>query len=118
MAGWHSNGGNVPEISVGEAWKRLSEQDGGQSLPPAIIDVRETWEYRGGHARGAVNIPLSEFQKRFAEVPTDREVLFICQLGSRSMQAAQFARRQGNARGVNVGGGTEAWQAQGLPMER
>jgi rhodanese-related sulfurtransferase len=115
MAGQQSGGAKVLEISVSEAWKRLSES--GQNPPPVLIDVREKWEYRGGHAQGAVNIPLSEFQKRFAEVPADREVLFICHLGGRSMQAAQFARAQGNERSVNVGGGTEAWQTQGLPME-
>ena len=116
MAGQQPGGANVPEISVSEAWKRLS--DGGQEPAPALIDVREAWEYRNGHAQGAVNIPLSEFQKRVAEVPTDREVLFICQMGGRSMQAAQFARARSSVRGVNVSGGTEAWQAQGLPMER
>ncbi|HLJ80817.1 MAG TPA: rhodanese-like domain-containing protein [Ktedonobacterales bacterium] len=116
MAGQQPGGANVPEISVSEAWKRLSE--GGQMPPPALIDVREAWEYRNGHAQGAVNIPLSEFQKRVSEVPTDREVLFICQMGGRSMQAARFMRTRGNERGVNVGGGTEAWQAQGLPMEQ
>lgn len=116
MAGQQSGGASVPEISVSEARKRLT--DGGQNPSPALIDVREAWEYRNGHAQGAVNIPLSEFQRRFSEVPTDRDVLFICQMGGRSMQAAQFARAQGNTRGVNVGGGTEAWQAQGLPMER
>lgn len=116
MAGQQPGGANVPEISVSEAWKRLSE--GGQTPPPALIDVREAWEYRNGHAQSAVNIPLSEFQKRVSEVPTDREVLLICQMGGRSMQAARFMRTRGNERGVNVGGGTEAWQAQGLPMEQ
>lgn len=116
MAGQQPGGARVPEISVSEAWQRLSE--GGQEPAPALIDVREVWEYRNGHAQGAVNIPLSELQRRITEVPTDREVLFICQVGGRSMQAAHFARARGNARGVNVGGGTEAWQAHGLPMER
>ncbi|HLZ23073.1 MAG TPA: rhodanese-like domain-containing protein [Ktedonobacterales bacterium] len=116
MAGQQSGGKNVPEISVSEAWKRLSE--GGQDTVPALIDVRETWEYRNGHAQGAVNIPMSVFQTRIAEVPTDRDVLFICQVGARSMQVAMFMRGRGLERAINVDGGTDAWQARGLPMER
>lgn len=105
----------VPAVSVREAWKRLSEK--GENTPPALIDVRETWEYEGVHAQGAVNIPLSQLQQRQAEVPRDREVLFICQMGGRSLMATRYMREQGVQQGVNVDGGTDDWQREGLPTQ-
>lgn len=105
----------IPVISVQEAWKRVAE--GEEHSAPALIDVREPWEYEGGHASGAVNIPLSQFQQRHTEVPRDREVLFICQVGARSLMAARYMRQQGVARAINVDGGTDDWRRQGLPMQ-
>ena len=108
--------GGVPEIEPRDAWQRLTATPG-DGPAPALVDVRETWEYAGGHARGAVSIPLSEFRERLGEVPGDRDVLFICHVGERSMMAARFARQQGVPHVFNVAGGTDAWQAQGLPMD-
>lgn len=116
MAGQHPSETHVPEISVSEAWRRLTEIAG--SPAPAFVDVREAWEYQSGHASGALNLPLSQLRQRHGEVPADREVLFICEVGARSMQAAQFMRTKGVERVANVGGGTQAWRAHGLPMER
>lgn len=117
MAG-ASGGQQVPELSAREAYARLEQPAEEGALAPALIDVREVWEYRAGHAAGAVNIPLSAFRERVGELPRDRDVLFICHVGQRSMMAARFARQQGVARVFNVDGGTDAWEAARLPMER
>lgn len=117
MAGTSS--GQVPELSAREAYGRLAQSEREESGPaPALIDVREVWEYRAGHAAGAVNIPLSVFRERVGEVPRDRDVLFICHTGQRSMMAAKFARQQGVAHVFNVDGGTEEWESARLPMEK
>ena len=115
-AGRGGEAGGVPEIEPRDAWRRLTATPEAGSVP-ALVDVREDWEYAGGHARGAVSIPLSQFRERLGEVPRDRDVLFICQVGQRSMMAARFARQQGVERVFNVAGGTDAWQAQSLPMD-
>ncbi|HEX6121846.1 MAG TPA: rhodanese-like domain-containing protein [Ktedonobacterales bacterium] len=102
----------VPEITVREAFTRMSEPH----PTPALVDVRETWEFQEGHAKDATNIPLSELRQRAGEVPRDREVLLICHSGQRSMRAAQFLRTQGVTHVANVLGGTAEWEAAGLPM--
>jgi rhodanese-related sulfurtransferase len=108
--------GRIPEITVREAWQRLASAG---AVPDAVlIDVRESWEYAQGHAAGAVPLPLSELQARAGAVPRDRDVLLICQVGQRSMLAAWFLRQQGVERVFNVDGGTDAWQAAQLPVER
>jgi rhodanese-related sulfurtransferase len=110
---FHSEQSAIPSIDTREAWTRLT-QPGSSAV---LIDVREAWEYRRGHARGAINIPLSQLQARISEVPQDREVLLICQSGHRSMQAAHLLQRQGVQRVVNVKGGTALWRLHGLPVE-
>jgi rhodanese-related sulfurtransferase len=103
----------VPAVGVGEAWERLSQE----KPAPSLIDVREEWEFRGGHAKGAKNIPLSQLGKRIGEVPRDSDILLICQSGNRSLSAAKLLQRQGITRAFNVSGGTSTWRMQRLPME-
>ena len=114
-------GANKPleEVTVREAWKELHQQEQSEmSAAPMLLDVREVYEFVEGHAQGAINIPLSEFRERYQEAPRDREILCICHMGSRSAQAGTFLLRQGWTHVKNVAGGTDEWEAAGLPMER
>ncbi len=106
------SGSRIPAISVQDAWERLSkEQD-----PPVLVDVRETWEFGRGHARGARNIPLGQVMQRLKEIPKDRDVLLICQSGNRSGNAAHALMQAGYTRIFNVSGGTNAWRLHHLPL--
>lgn len=98
----------VPEIDV-------DELERARPSAAAVIDVRQPEEYDAGHVPGARLIPLAEVAGRLGEVPTDGEVLVICQTGGRSARATDFFRRQGiDAR--NVAGGTKAWVESGRPV--
>jgi len=103
----------IRDVSVHKAADLLGA--GNEAAAPMLIDVREVWEYRLGHAPGAVNIPLSVFRARYAEIPKD--ILLICHIGQRSFAAAQFLRELGYTRLLNVEGGMDAWEAAGLPIE-
>jgi rhodanese-related sulfurtransferase len=103
----------LPDMTVREAASRLAEPDS----TALLLDVREPYEYVPRHAQGAVNIPMSEFVARIAEVPQDREVLVICEHGSRSLDVVRYLMRQGYTQAINVDGGTEMWESAGLPME-
>ena len=107
------NKSSIPSVNVKEAWEQLSAQN----TSAVLIDVREVHEFRSGHAKGAKNVPLSQLQRRIQEIPTNREILLICQSGHRSMQAAQFLQQQGREDVVNVTGGTSLWKLHKLPME-
>ena len=80
-----------------------------------LIDVREEVEFVGGHAQTAVNLPLSTFVERVAEVPSGETVYIICESGARSAQAVEWLEGQGYD-AVNVLGGTSAWRSAGLPL--
>jgi rhodanese-related sulfurtransferase len=98
-------------LTVSEAKEKL---DGGQAQ---IIDVRTPGEYASGHVPGAINIPHMSVIGRKNELATDRELVFICQVGQRSALACEFAAAAGFRDLFNVEGGTEAWIKAGYPVE-
>ncbi len=83
-----------------------------------LIDVRTEGEYRGGHVAQAVNIPLSDLDRRRGELgaPDAGVVHIICQSGGRSSAAADKLVKAGFTV-VNVAGGTGKWKAAGYPVE-
>ncbi len=61
-----------------------------------IIDVRTTQEFRSGHVKGAVNIPLQEIANKTNELKGMKQPLVLCcASGGRSSQATQFLSQQG-----------------------
>ena len=81
-----------------------------------LVDVREPHEYAAGHVPGAVLIPMSVLPVRVEEIPRDRTVYVVCQVGGRSGQVAAWLAPQGFDV-VNVAGGTQAWMLAHHPME-
>ena len=81
----------------------------------AIIDVRETDEFRQVRAVGAVSVPMSEFVERIGELPADETLYVICASGMRSASVVEYLDGR-DYRAVNVEGGTHAWHNAGLPV--
>ncbi|GAA4931574.1 rhodanese-like domain-containing protein [Streptomyces coeruleoprunus] len=82
-----------------------------------LIDVRESAEWRAGHAPGAVHAPLSRLLTG-GGLPAplhDRDLVVICRSGQRSQRAALLLAARG-ARAVDVEGGMRAWAGAGLPV--
>lgn len=82
-----------------------------------IVDVRETYEFAAGHVPGAVNVPLSLLPLKYRDLPMDRTIYLVCEVGARSGQAT-MALDQAGWKVVNVLGGTNAWINAGYPLER
>jgi sulfur dioxygenase len=85
-----------------------------------ILDVRTPAEFDTARIAGSKNVPLdrlttAEVKSRFG---ADATVYCICQTGTRSQLAAKKLRGAGMMRVVHVDGGTNAWAAAGLPLER
>ena len=100
----------VATIAVKEVEGRMQ-----QKPRPLLIDVRQPEEFRGGHAPGAKLIPLGQLKTRMAELPKNREILCICQTGSRSKNAVRQLEAAG-FKVTNVGGGMNAWTRAHLPV--
>ena len=59
-----------------------------------IIDVRTPGEFMGGHAEGAINIPMQEVPDRIEEIKNLAEPrIFCCASGNRSGQVTQFLQQ-------------------------
>jgi rhodanese-related sulfurtransferase len=86
-----------------------SEQFQNESKGNKVIDVREIHEYKRGHIKGAVNVPLSQLQQRMGDIPKDRPVYLYCQSGMRSKQAAKLLGRNGFADVADLRGGIMSW---------
>jgi len=70
------------------------------------IDVRTPSEFAEGHLPEAYNIPLQEFDTRFAAELSDKNavVALYCRSGNRSGQALSKAQALGYTRAFNAGG--------------
>jgi rhodanese-related sulfurtransferase len=55
-----------------------------------LVDVREKHEVEelSFDVPNIINIPLSEFEERFTEIPKDQYVVMVCKSGGRSLRAA------------------------------
>ena len=83
----------------------------------AVIDVRTPAEFESVHAHGAKLHPLHDLAAdRFAH--RDQPVYILCKSGVRATQAAEKLLAAGASHPVVVEGGTDAWIAAGLPVER
>ncbi len=60
-----------------------------------LLDVREPSECAAGMLEGSINIPVSELESRFAEIPADKEIFIYCRMGGRAERAEMFLMHRG-----------------------
>jgi CRP-like cAMP-binding protein len=72
------------------------------------LDVRMKMEFDEEHIPGAMNIPLDELRKRYAELDQSREYYIYCLLGARSASAAFLVNSQG-FKAKSIKGGILNW---------
>jgi len=84
-----------------------------------LVDVREREEVAEASfdLPGVMLIPFSEFDERFREIPSDREVIIACNLGERSLMATRFLMHNGYRNAVNMQYGIVRWAETGFPMK-
>jgi rhodanese-related sulfurtransferase len=83
----------------------------------ALLDVRGAAEFAAIHADGAENIPLHELTPdRVAHLSRHDPVYVICKSGARSQMGIRVLHGLGFTQLYNVAGGTDGWEAAGLPV--
>lgn len=86
-----------------------------------LVDVREKEEVEqlAFDVPNSMNIPLSEFEDRFNEIPKDKEVVMVCRSGGRSLRAAGFLIHHGYDANkvVNMQHGMIRWATKGFPTK-
>jgi rhodanese-related sulfurtransferase len=96
----------IPQLSPAELqqWRADASREA-----PLLIDVRERWEFDYCRIDGAVSLPLSEFARRYTELPRDRPLVLVCHHGRRSQHAAMLLEGAGFERLHNLHGGVALW---------
>ena len=83
-----------------------------------LVDVREKEEVAelSYDVPNIINVPLTEFENRYIEIPTDKEVVVVCKSGSRSLRATGFLIHKGwdNTKVVNMKHGIVRWVHKGF----
>ena len=80
-----------------------------------LLDVRSQDEWEAGHIAGAKHIYVGHVEQKLAEIPSDKPVVVICNIGRRASIAASLLLRAGYSRVSNVLGSMAAWRQAGYP---
>lgn len=104
---------SVVALSPAEASQKRA---GGELV---ILDVRTGVEYAQVHAKDVVHVPLDSFNPaQVMQQYPGKTIACICKSGKRGGQAAQMLADAGCTCVASITGGTEAWEAAGLPVEK
>jgi rhodanese-related sulfurtransferase len=108
-----SNGGQRElsvEVSVAEAHQLYQEGT-------LFVDVRTQEEWDAFHAPNSIHIPLDQLENRYAELPTDEEIVVVCRSGNRSQTGRDILLDKGFDQVTSMSGGLKAWGEAGYPLE-
>jgi len=72
-----------------------------------ILDVRTESEFRGGHIKDSINIPLQVLIEQVQKIPRDKVLITCCASGMRSASAKAYLKKVGFQEVYNGGG----WQS-------
>ncbi|MCA9923877.1 MAG: STAS domain-containing protein, partial [Anaerolineales bacterium] len=100
----------IPNIAPTTLWQRLNNAN-----PPAIVDIREPYEFEQAHIPQAELIPMPNILSGDSHIPEDQEIVLICRTGRRTRLTVYKLQQQGYNNLVNMDGGMVAWEAAGLP---
>lgn len=103
---------SLEAITVEELRGRLKESD------LVLIDVRPELEYRSGHIRGAISVPLEELEHRVKQLSRRKEIVAYCR-GPYCVFAHQAVRvlRARGYQAKRLNQGFPEWKILGLPTE-
>jgi rhodanese-related sulfurtransferase len=102
-----------------EVYTKISAAEAKEKIEAgaAVVDTRPPADWAGGHVPGAQNLPLISIRGRSREIPEGAEVIFVCQDGVRSPQAAETAKTLGFEKVFVLDGGVNAWTKAGNALE-
>jgi rhodanese-related sulfurtransferase len=83
-----------PSVDLGQLVKQGAQ----------IIDVRTTGEFKTGHIKGSVNIPLQTITSQLSKINKDKPVITCCASGMRSASAKSILKSNGFSEVHNGGG--------------
>lgn len=106
-------GNQMEPVTLEELHQKISKQD------VVVLDVRPGEEYKSGHIKEAISIPVEELASRMEELPREAEIIAYCRgpLCVYADEAVSLLREQGfNAKRLKEG--YPDWKAMSINSER
>lgn len=92
-----------------------------QEVEPMIVDCRPLVQWNDKvHVKGAISLPIDQIkQGKVADVlpSKDARILLVCNAGNMSAQSALMLKAMGYTGVRHMMGGTNGWEALGLPTD-
>lgn len=103
---------NYKEVTSKEAAELIKKNQ------PLVLDVRTPREYKWGHLKDAVLIPVQQLDKRMEELLQykDKDILIYCATGNRSTVASKILIDAGFKRILNMRYGISRWSKEKMPV--
>jgi len=112
--GWYNAGfptESLPLLSVQQLKSMLERRE-----ELVVLDTRGQDEWELGHIAGSLHIYVGYLEQRLAEVPKDKPIAVICNVGHRAGLGASMLLRASYQSVYNVLGSVKAWVAAGFPV--
>ncbi len=101
----------IPPLTASQLQKELEDA--------YLLDVRPEQSYQQGHIKGSRNIPAELISRRFQEIPTDKKIIVINDVGNPAwVPTGWFLKSKGYKEVMILKGGMDAWQKERLPLEK
>ena len=113
IEGWYNAGFHIESLPLLSVHQLKATIDRSDEL--LVLDTRGQDEWNTGHIKGALHIYVGHLEQRLAEVPRDKPVAVICNVGHRAGLGASILLRAGYREVFNVLGSVKAWVAAGFP---
>lgn len=114
---WYGYGFELEHMDISTVYEIKKRLDKGEELQ--VLDVRTESEWKEGHIKNAINVPVGQLQERLNVVKRDRPIATVCNIGNRAGLAASILLREGYTNVCcDVLGSMKSWKANDYPMVR
>ena len=101
------SGGDGTQLTVQQVSERLKAPN-----PPKLLDTRSQAEYEIVHLANSILATDEVVNEALQNWDNNAEIICVCHHGIRSLNAAQFLRKQGFTNVRSMSGGLDAWSQQ------
>ena len=101
--------GSAPEQGKEVTPAALAGELAAGDRPPALLDVREPWEWEIARIDGSRLVPLGDLAARLGQLDSRTPIVTICHHGLRSAQARDLLSAAGFSGVRSLSGGIDEW---------
>ena len=70
-----------------------------------LIDIREPYEYKEGHIKNSINIPMGDFLEKLDQLDKSKQIIIYCNTGRRSKPVVYMTYKLHDITLYNLDGG-------------